>query len=202
MPLLLRTRVVAFWILSLAVALASWRWAVFGVAASMEVMLYHALARPVAFYAHVGFAPVALALLPLQFWTRLRVRRPGLHRWLGRLYGLSILLSGLGGLVLALTTEAGPAAAWGFGLLAVIWLAVTARAVQLAMARRIAEHRRWMIRSAALTFGAVTLRLELPVLVVLFGFDTGYQVVSWLAWVPNLLVAEWLLWRPRPAVAA
>lgn len=202
MSLFLRSRSLVFWILCLGVALVSWRWMAFGVAASMEFMLHHAQARPLAFYAHVGLAPVALALLPFQFWSRLRGRRPALHRWLGRVYGLSILLSGLGGLYLALTTQAGPVAALGFCLLAVLWLAVTARAVQLAMARRIAEHRRWMIRSAALTFAAVTLRLELPVLIALFGFDTGYTIVGWLCWVPNLLVAEWYLARPRPALAA
>ena len=84
-----------------------------------------------------------------------------------------------------------------FGLLAVLWLAVTGQAVWLAMQRRIAEHRIWMIRSAALTFAAVTLRLYLPVLVVTMGFDAGYVAVAWLCWVPNVIVAEWIIRRRR-----
>ena len=200
MQALPRTRVFLFWFLSLGVALASWRWIALGVELSMPAMFYHVAAQPVALYAHILFAPVALALAPFQFWAGLRARRPGPHRWMGRGYGLAILVSGIAGLVLALRTNAGPVAGWGFGLLAVLWLGCTARGVQLAMARRIALHRRWMIRSVALTLAAVTLRLELPILAMTLGFETGYPLVAWLAWVPNLLIAEWIL-RPRRAVA-
>jgi len=48
-----------------------------------------------------------------------------------------------------------------------------------------------MIRSYALLFAAVTLRIELPLLIMAFGeFTPAYQVVSWLCWVPNALWAE------------
>lgn len=188
MTTLTTIRSVLFWFLSLAIALVSWRFLVLGVPASP---------RPLALYAHIGLAPVALALMPVQFLPRLRARRPGLHRWTGRAYALAILISGVAGLSLALGTDAGPVAATGFALLAVLWLAVTGRAVWLAMAGRIAEHRRWMIRSAALTFAAVTLRLELPLLIATLGFDTGYPIVAWLCWVPNLALTElWLARRP------
>ena len=59
------------------------------------------------------------------------------------------------------------------------------------LGRRIAEHRRWMIRSFALTFAAVTLRLYLPIFPLLgVSFLDGYRAVSFLSWVPNLIVAE------------
>src|SRR5690606_34610916 len=112
--------------------------------------------------AHVVASPVALAIGAVQFLPRLRAARPGLHRWLGRAYGVAILVGGLGGLAMAPTASGGPVATWGFGLLAVLWIGTTAQAVRLAMARRFVEHRRWMARSYALTFGAVTLRLYLP----------------------------------------
>ncbi|GAA6208174.1 hypothetical protein NBRC116601_14670 [Cognatishimia sp. WU-CL00825] len=168
----------------------------------MEHMLYHALERPLSFYLHVGFAPVALAILPFQFWSDLRMRRPFIHRWLGRLYAVAILLSGTGGLVMALGTQAGQVAAWGFGLLAVIWLCVTANAVWFATQGQFAQHRVWMMRSAALTFAAVTLRLYLPFLAMSFGFETGYSLVSWLCWVPNLLIIEWIIRRRAKPLAA
>jgi uncharacterized membrane protein len=163
----------------------------------MPVMVAHLAPRALAVYLHIGLAPIALALMPFQFSANLRQRRPALHRWLGRGYALAILISGVAGLLLALGTEAGPIAGWGFGILAVLWLGVTARAVFLARAGRIAQHRRWMIRSAALTFAAVTLRLYLPVLALIFGFETGYPLVAWLCWVPNLMLVEWWLAR-RP----
>ncbi len=187
-------RAVLLWGLAPLVALASWRF-VAGVELTMPHMVYHWMERELAFYAHVGLAPVALALLPFQFWSQLRTRRPGLHRWLGRTYALAILIAGIGGLVMALNTQAGIVAGAGFGILAVIWIAVTAQAVRLAMVRRIAEHRVWMIRSAALTLAAVTLRIYLPGLAAGFGFETGYTIVAWVCWVPNALIAEWLIRR-------
>ncbi|MGV6848002.1 MAG: DUF2306 domain-containing protein [Marinibacterium sp.] len=194
-------RVVGLWVLPLGVALVSYRFLA-GVEVTMPFMAYHFDERRLAFLAHVGLAPVALALLPFQFWSRLRRQRPGLHRWLGRLYALAILVAGLGGLVLALNTRAGDVAGAGFGVLAVLWICVTATAVRHAMAGRIVVHRDWMIRSAALTMAAVTLRLYLPGLAALAGFDTAYAIVAWAAWVPNLLVAEWRIRRRWAGVVA
>ena len=196
----LMPRFLVQWLLPLGIAIASWRF-LLGVEATMPFMLHHALERPLAFFAHVGLAPVALFVLPFQFWRGLRNRRPVLHRWLGRIYGVAILLSGVGGLILALRTDAGPIAASGFATLAVFWLGTTAYAVYLAMQRRIQEHRVWMIRSAALTLAAVTLRLYLPILASMFGFETGYPLVAWLCWVPNVLLAEYLIRRRRVAFA-
>jgi len=192
---LLRLRSGAFWILSLAVALVSWRFLVLGVELSMPIMAHHIEPRAFSLYAHIGLAPVALAVMPFQFSTRLRNSRPRLHRWLGRVYALSILLSGLGGLHLALTTTSGPFAASGFALLSVLWIAITGRAIWLAMQHRFTEHRAWMIRSASLTFAAVTLRLYLPILTGLFGFEAGYPPLAWISWVPNLILVEYWLRR-------
>ncbi len=54
-----------------------------------------------------------------------------------------------------------------------------------------------MVRSLALTFAAVSLRLGLigfPALGLL-SYADGYRVSAWLCWIPNLLVAEWWLRR-------
>jgi hypothetical protein len=85
----------------------------------------------------------------------------------------------------------------GFALLAVGALGTTALAVAAARRGAVAAHRRWAVRSAALFFSAVTLRLELPLLVALAGghFRPAYAVVAWLCWVPNVLWAEWWLRR-------
>jgi hypothetical protein len=32
-------------------------------------------------------------------------------------------------------------------------------------------------------------------------FDPAYQAISWFCWVPNLIVAEWILLRQREAAA-
>jgi hypothetical protein len=87
----------------------------------------------------------------------------------------------------------------GFGMLAVLWLYSTAMAWIRIRARDQVAHRRWMIRSYALTLAAVALRLYLPVTALLqIPFEEAYQAVSWFCWVPNLIVAEWIILR-RPS---
>ena len=58
-------------------------------------------------------------------------------------------------------------------------------------------HRCWMIRSYALTFAAVTLRLELPLFFIFGGMEypVASSYVAWLCWVPNLFIAELYLRR-------
>ena len=51
-----------------------------------------------------------------------------------------------------------------------------------------------MIYSYAACFAAVTLRIWLPLLIVSLGdFITAYRIVAWLCWVPNLMVAYFLV---------
>lgn len=183
------------WALTFVVVLASLRFAFVALELAQPAMVYHALERPLAFYGHIVGASIALALVPFQFWAHLRMRRLTLHRWLGRFYAVAILFGGISGVWLAMTTQTGPVAGAGFALLGLIWLYVTGNAVRLALAGDIAAHRRWMIRSAALTLAAVTLRIYLPILAATLGFETGYTLVAWLCWVPNAIFAEWLLRR-------
>lgn len=183
---------------SVLVALVSYRFLPLGVETAMDFMAHHLNGNALALYAHIGVAPVALALMPFQFLSGLRTRRPMLHRWLGRFYVAAILVSGLAGLQLAFYTSAGSFAATGFAVLAVIWLGTTGAALAFALKRQFARHRIWMLRSAALTFAAVTLRVYLGLLTGLgVEFETAYQLVAWLAWVPNALVMEIYLWMER-----
>jgi len=152
---------------------------------------------------HVAGAGTALMVGSFQLLPALRRRRT-LHRWLGRIYATSCIVGGSAGFMLAFGTTAGPVAAWGFGLLAPIWIYTTAQGWLSARARRFEEHRRWMIRSFALTFAAVTLRLYLP-LGVMSGltFEQIYVATAWISWIPNLIVAELYLrrsaWRLQAA---
>jgi uncharacterized membrane protein len=187
-------------VLSVGVALVSYRYLAPGALIPPDIGK-NLFARPWLLL-HAGFAATALLLGPAQFLPKLRARRPGLHRAMGRIYVAACLIGGAAGLVLAAGTNAGPIAVAGFGVLAVLWIYATAQAWRLAMQRRFTEHRRWMIRSFALTFAAVTLRLYLPFGPMLgYEFLEAYRVISWLAWVPNLIVAELYLARGRVRAA-
>jgi len=61
-----------------------------------------------------------------------------------------------------------------------------------------------MVRSFALTFAAVTLRLLL-VGFMIAGFEYGPATVyiAWLCWIPNLIFAQWWISRTKnKAIAA
>ncbi|MET3663671.1 DUF2306 domain-containing protein [Caulobacter sp. 1776] len=143
---------------------------------------------------HVAGAVTALLLGSLQFLPGLRLTRG--HRWIGRTYVLGCLVGGVGGLVLAPGSQAGPIASVGFGVLALVWIAVNLLGWRAALEGRFTDHRRWMIRSWSLTLAAVTLRLYLPLVLALgLPFLSWYRAISFLAWVPNLMIAEVYLRR-------
>lgn len=152
-----------------------------------------------ALYAHIFGSSVALGLGAFQFSSRLRTKRLALHRWMGRVYlGVGVLIGGTAGLVMATHAFGGFTARLGFGCLAVVWLYTGARAYVAIRARDIVAHRRWMIRNFSLTFAAVTLRLYGPASAVAgVEFEQAYPIIAWVAWVPNLIVAEWLFNRRR-----
>lgn len=156
----------------------------------------HALALRV----HIFGAAVAMALGPWQFSSRLRARRPRLHRLMGRAYlGIGVLVGGAAGLYVAQFAFGGPVARLGFAMLAGSWLFTGWRAYAAIRAGDVASHRRWMLQNFALTLAAVTLRIYLP-LSMLAGlpYEAAYRAIAWLCWVPNLLIAEWYLMR-RPS---
>lgn len=187
-------------LLSVLVALVSYRY-VAGVGLMAPNVMANRFLQPW-LVLHAGGASTALLIGAFQFMPRVRASGPWLHRWLGRTYAAGCLIGGVSGLALAAGTSAGPVAAWGFGLLAVAWIFTTLQAWRFARTRRFEAHRAWMVRSFALTFAAVTLRVYIP-LSPLAGVhpEEAYVAIAWLCWVPNLAIAElWL--RSRPALVA
>jgi uncharacterized membrane protein YozB (DUF420 family) len=150
---------------------------------------------------HIAGAVVALLVGSFQFLPALRrgLRRP--HRWIGRVYVVGCLVGGTAGLILAPGSFAGPVATAGFGLLAILWIGFTLLGWRSAVKGRFVEHRRWMIRSWALTLAAVTLRIYLPTVGVLeLDFLPWYRAIAFLCWVPNLILAE--IWLRQSSTAA
>lgn len=158
--------------------------------------------RPWAIWLHMLFGSVALVTGALNFRHTIRRRWPLVHRKLGELYVLACLLTGGAGAWLAVFAYGGLSNRLGFAGLAIATLTTTAMAYWHAQRRDFAAHRAWMIRSFAMIFGAVTLRIQLPLLAIYFqGFDPAYAIVAWSCWVPNLLFAEWVVRRWRvPAI--
>lgn len=148
-----------------------------------------------AFFTHIFLGGIALLSGMTQFSTRLRNRHLARHRLLGKIYVVACLTSGLAGLYIAQFATGGWIARLGFTLLALFWIITTWTAWRRILLRDTDAHQRWMIRSYALTFAAVTLRLWIPLMTGVFSMDfiPAYQIIAWLCWVPNLLVAEWII---------
>lgn len=152
---------------------------------------------------HIFASALALLLGPFQFSSRLRARAPQLHRWMGRIYlGGGVLVGGAAGLAMSQFASGGWVAKLGFAGLAIAWLFTGYHAYASARRRDFVTHRRWMIRNFALAFAAVTLRIYLPPALILQApFEVAYPIIAWACWVPNLLVAQWLLRSPAPGAA-
>ncbi|MDP3738874.1 MAG: DUF2306 domain-containing protein [Hyphomonadaceae bacterium] len=179
-------------------------YALFHVATSFQFLpLENPMFSPWGLRVHIAASGIAMILGAFQFLKALRQKAPAVHRWMGRIYIAACIVGGLAGGTIALSSTAGPIAGWGFFLLAVLWVPFTLLAWTSAMRRDFVAHERWMIRSFALTFAAVTLRLQLPAVGILdMDFLPAYRVIAWSAWVPNLIVAElWIAsrrWPKRP----
>ncbi|WP_456789098.1 DUF2306 domain-containing protein [Cellulomonas sp. P5_C5] len=160
-----------------------------------------------AFYVHIVGGGLALLLGPWQFWAGLRRRRPRVHRWIGRGYLTAVGIGGLAGLVMAPFNSAGFVGFFGFGTLGVLWLWTGWRGYRAIRSGDVRTHQAWMIRNFACTFAAVTLRawtgllvaVQIPSITSEAAFDAAfanaYAVVPFLCWIPNLVVAEFMVRR-------
>ena len=190
-------------VLATAIAGYSLRYAIVGEVAYVPELSESFKQRPLTITIHTLFGPVALVagLVNLLPGMRRRGRWPA-HRWVGRVYVASCMLLGAAGLSMALHAAGGMFARVGFTLLAVATLVTTTQAYLAIRRRAVRQHREWIARSYALIFGAVTLRIWLPLLIMAYGgqFLPAYRWVAWISWVPNVLLVEWMIrrgWRPR-----
>lgn len=156
---------------------------------------------------HILTGSVLLAAGVLQLWPWLRANHPRIHRWSGRVYVAAALPTGIAALVTAQFPSEGPSQRIANSLLAVLLLTFTLLGYRAVRQRRFADHRAWMVRSAALAFSIVANRFWGVVLVIAFvpSFDgdlasspealSAAAASAWVSWVVNLLIAEWWLHR-------
>ena len=155
-------------------------------------------ANKIPLFVHVLGGIIALSLGPFQFIASWRRGRWGaVHRWLGRVYLVAVLLGGMAGLWLSTVAFGGWVNRLGFVSMALFWLVSGSLALQRIRTGNVGAHREWMMRNYAATFAAVTLRLWL-ILLLSSGveFSMAYAIVAWLSWVPNLFLVEiWIQWQ-------
>ena len=145
-------------------------------------------------FVHVSSGLLALLSSVLQFSRKLLAQVPALHRWLGRIYVVSVLgLLCPSGFYLALFAKGGFWGRVGFLLLGVLTFHFTLQGF-LALRggnRDMSHHIAFMIRSFAMVTTAITFRIG-HLAFYLIGMDdaTNYLVSLWLSIGGNAFLAE------------
>lgn len=150
-----------------------------------------------AFYTHVFSSVLALAAGLTQFSGHVLKNHRRLHRVVGWIYAVDILIINFpAAMIMAYYANGLLPSKIAFTILDCLWFWFTYKAVIAARNRKIDEHKRFMIRSYALTFSAITLRSWKLILAGTLHPDplTLYMIDAWMGFVPNLLLAEWLIW--------
>ena len=162
--------------------------------------------------AHIFLGSVVLLTSCLQVWPWLRQTHPRVHRISGRIYVAAALPAAVCVMIIAPLTMHGANAQVANTILAVLWFGTTLAGFRAVRQRRFADHRRWMLRSVALSFSIVANRIWLMVLFAVFvpelylggdvdpaAMEQAIGVSTWISWVVNLLVVQWWLDRhPKP----
>lgn len=148
------------------------------------------------FYIHVYSAIFCLPAGFTQFNNKLLKRNKKVHRIIGYVYVLTVLLlAAPSGLVIGWHANGGPVAIFFFSLLAILWFWFTLKALLTAKNGQYKAHKQYMMRSFALALSAITLRLYKVIIVKVWApppMDV-YVLVSGLSWIPNLLFVEFMI---------
>lgn len=150
---------------------------------------------------HISASMVAILVGPFQFWSFLRKKYLNIHRWLGRIYLIGILIGTVCAIPVVIYSSF--PINWGWGIatatLTLFWFVTTAMAYRVVRLGRIQQHKEWMIRSFVMTVSVLLFRLimEIPIMreSVTIGLKTG---VSFLSWTVPLLFTELILqWNKK-----
>ena len=145
------------------------------------------------FRTHIFLGLVAIVVGPFQFIKKIRSTYKISHRIIGYLYFLSVLMSGLSGLIIAQFTMGGWITTVGFSAISIAWLFTTLNAVSSIRKGAILNHEKWMFLSYGLTFSAIIQRTLLLIpLLSETPFMPIYQLSAWLPWILNLNIAYYL----------
>lgn len=149
-----------------------------------------------ALYTHILSSVICISCGFVQFITSVRQSYPKVHRILGIIYWIAVLLfAAPSGFILGVFANGGVGAKLSFISTSICWFIFTYLAIRAIYAKQITTHQQHMIRSYALTLSAVSLRffaLILPFIIHLSA-KQSYTLIAWLSWIPNLFIAELII---------
>ncbi len=144
--------------------------------------------------AHITAGGGSLILGIVQFWKKLRTYSWKLHRIIGFLYLLAVLVSSFCAVVLAFTTSYKVNLPYAFSLQiwVSVWISATTLAYFFAIKKKFKLHEKWMIRSYLVTMAFVISGLILKTTFVqnLGSFEDISPSLFWLGWAVPLYIYE------------
>lgn len=151
---------------------------------------------------HAIFAGLALVMGAFQFSNRLRARYLGVHRVMGYVYVVSVMIGAPVAIPLAMKVATpslvAASVAQAFG-----WMVCTGIALYCIRTGNVQQHRRWMIRGYPFAMIFTVARMIIPLPPVLRSGFLGIEIVVWstivlAALLPSIFL-EWSSIRPRAA---
>lgn len=156
--------------------------------------IYHIDSWRWSFYLHVFSSSFIILCGLFQFNRWMIHRQKKLHKLLGYSYiSLLLLISGPAAFIMSLYANGGIYAQISFTILSILWIGSTALSLYFVLKKQFERHGNWLLRSYALTLSAVTLRFYaylLDVFNVNLSPVESYILISYLGWIPNLILAE------------
>jgi uncharacterized membrane protein len=151
---------------------------------------------------HVSGGLLAIVIGPFQFWKAFRTKYNKVHRTLGIIYLIAIVIGSLSATYLSWTSALAIHWTWAISLqgLAFAWICTVAMAYRAVRLHRYKIHREWMIRSYVVTFGFVTFRWlnELAISYELGNFIERGPTLIWVCWAIPLFITEMVLqWNKK-----
>jgi len=143
-------------------------------------------------WTHLAGGALTIVLGPFQFLTRWPRAYPRLHRWMGRIYMVGMLIACAGATGLIATSPAPFEIRAAFAATALAWSTTALVALIAIHGGRVWTHRRWMIRNYLVTLSPITFRILLKALIAmeLAPSPTMIATLLWLSWLLPLLIYE------------
>ncbi|MBO6793045.1 MAG: DUF2306 domain-containing protein [Balneolaceae bacterium] len=145
---------------------------------------------------HIILGIIAIIIGPFQFIPSFRNKNIHRHRLLGRIYLVCVVLGGITGMYLALTSQVNLGYKFGLMAMSFFWASTGLMAFFSIKKRKIELHKEWMLRSYTITFTAfVFTRLIIDVLQPLEIAEPVdiFALSVWSSWVIPLLILEMVI---------
>ena len=187
------------------------------------IALYFVIDRALPYFIHFGFEQfsnyywpnrwwlvghllggiTALLIGPFQFSKTFRNKYLQIHRNLGKIYIIAIIIGSLCAIYMSFTVALQVNVAWSISLffLALPWLVSVLMAYRMVRLKRIPQHREWMIRSYVISFAFVLFRLLDETTIarsLMETFEERGPTCIWLSWAVPLFFTEVILqWNKK-----